>query len=60
MYDYPLDAIGQYFEMPTKEAFLDKIKPTLTFIDFNDGIVMLGLVMVGIVGLAFFLANRGR
>lgn len=60
MYDYPLDAIGQYFEMPTKEAFLDKVKPQLAFLRIDDGFIMIGLAIVAFIGLAFLIRNRNR
>lgn len=60
MYDYPLDAIGQYFEMPTKEAFLDKVKPTLTFIQMDDVLMMIGVVTIVLIGVGFAIRNSAR
>lgn len=60
MYDYPLDEIGKYFEMPTKEAFLDKVKPKLAFIHLDDAFIMIGLVTLALIGVAFAIRRRSR
>ena len=63
MKQYPLEAIGQFFEMPNKEAWLNKVDPTLAFIPwFNNTLIVLGLVVITFIGIAFWLRarNRGR
>ena len=56
----PLNAIGQFFEMPTKEAFLDKVKPTMSFIGYYSNLNLIGLVVLVGLGLFAYLALRGR
>jgi hypothetical protein len=51
MKDYPLEAIGKFFEMPNKEAWLNKIHPTLSFI-YDNSLTLFGLVIAFFAGLA--------
>lgn len=60
MVNDPLNVIGQFFEMPTKEAFLDKVTPTLSFISYNNPLNLLGLVVMFALGLFTYVALRGK
>jgi hypothetical protein len=56
----PLDAIGQYFEMPTKEAFLNKINPILAFENDIGLDFFLTVLVLSIMGFFAFLFWRNR
>jgi hypothetical protein len=62
MKEYPLEAIGQFFEMPNKEAWINKIKPTLSFIGYNNPLSTYGTIFVFVVGLLIivYLWRRPR
>jgi hypothetical protein len=57
MKDYPLEAIGKFFEMPNKEAWLNKIEPSLAFVFGGSGIGLF-ICLVGVVTLTYFLFRR--
>jgi hypothetical protein len=56
----PLEEIGRYFEMPTKEAFLNKINPVLAYANDLGLDFFLTVLVFSIVGFFAFLFWRNR
>lgn len=56
----PLEQIGMFFEMPNKEAWLNKIDPVLAFQTNLDIGVMTVIYLIGAIALGAFIFRRVR